>query len=73
MKKLPPIPPDSRERFMNTRDVAFYLGIKPRTAALWARQGRLPAYRVGRYLRFKGEEIESALAATCRVQGKEVA
>jgi len=59
--------PQSPERWLNVHDVAARLGIKPRTAALWARQGRLPAYRVGRYLRFRWAEIESAMAATCRV------
>ena len=67
--KRPVAIPMPEERWLNVNDVAVRLGIKPRTVALWARQGRLPAYKVGRYLRFKWEEIESALAATCRVQG----
>jgi excisionase family DNA binding protein len=70
MKKLPVIPPDSRERWLNTNDIAARLLIQPRTAALWARQGRLPAYRLGRYLRFKWDEVERSLAATCRVVGQ---
>lgn len=68
--KIPVVIPYPGERWLNVNDVAVRLGIKPRTAALWARQGRLPAYRVGRYLRFRWEEIESAMAATCRVQPK---
>lgn len=66
--KLPVVIPKPSERWLNTHDVAVRLGIKPRTVALWARQGRLPAYRVGRYLRFRWEEIENAMAAKCRVQ-----
>ena len=68
--KLPKLPPDISERWLNTCDIAGRLGIKPRTAALWARQGRLPAYRLGRYLRFKWDEVERALMATCKVGGK---
>jgi len=67
MKKLPTLPPDYRERLLNTREVAAGLLIRPRTAALWARQGRLPSYRLGRLLRFKWDEVERALASTCRV------
>jgi excisionase family DNA binding protein len=65
--KPPIVPPESSERWLNTHDIAGRLGIKPRTVALWARQGRLPAYRLGRYLRFKWDEVERALATTCRV------
>jgi excisionase family DNA binding protein len=68
--KTPIIPVDNRERWLNTSDIAGRLGIRPRTAALWARQGRLPAYRLGRYLRFKWDEVERALTATCKIGGK---
>ena len=72
--KAPAIPAQTVQRWLNTHDVAVRLGIKPRTVALWARQGRLPAYLVGRYLRFRWEEIEIEMAAKCRVQAdKEVA
>lgn len=67
MKKLPVIPPDCRERLLNTREVAARLLVQPRTVADWARNGRLPAYRLGRLIRFKWDEVERALAATCRV------
>lgn len=56
------------ERWLTIQDVAALLQFRPRTVALWVRQGRLPAYRLGRKLRFKAGEIERALAATCRVQ-----
>lgn len=68
--KRPVASPNTPERWLTTHDVALRLGIKPRTVALWVRQGRLPAYRLGRSLRFKLEEIERALAATCRVQSE---
>ena len=67
MKKLPVVPPNSPERWMNCRDVAARLLVQPRTVGDWARTGRLPAYRLGRLLRFRWEEVERALAATCRL------
>jgi len=60
----------SKERLLSAQEVAERLGIKPRTVALWAREGRLPAYRLGRYLRFKWELVERALDVTCQVGGK---
>jgi excisionase family DNA binding protein len=65
-------PMNASERWLTVNDVAARLGIKPRTASLWARRGRIPAYRVGRYLRFRWEEVEAAMVARCRVgAGKE--
>jgi excisionase family DNA binding protein len=60
----------SGERLLSAREVGERLGIKPRTVSLWVRQGRLPAYRVGRYLRFDWDEVTRALEATCRVGGE---
>jgi excisionase family DNA binding protein len=61
--------PDT-ERFLTKKDVAKRLGIRPRTVSVWVQQGRLPVYRVGRYLRFKWNEVEEHLAATCRTPGE---
>ena len=62
---LPPasatLPPTFPERLLTAKEISPRLFIKPRTAALWARQGRLPAYRIGRKLGFKWEEVERAL------------
>jgi len=55
------------EGYLDKAAVAKRLGLKPRTISDWVRQGKLPAYRFGRYLRFKWDEVERALAATCRV------
>ena len=52
------------ERLLTAEEIAPRLFIKPRTAALWARQGRIPAYRVGRKLGFKWEEVERVLPKT---------
>ena len=55
------------EGYLDKKAVAKRLGVKPKTVSAWARQGRLPAYRVGDYLRFSWPEIEQHLAASCRV------
>lgn len=55
------------EGFLDKAAVADRLGIRPRTVGEWAKQGKIPAYRIGNYLRFKWAEVESHLAATCRV------
>ena len=52
------------EGLLTAKEIAPRLFIQPRTAALWARQGRLPAYRIGRKLGFKWEEVEKALPKT---------
>jgi excisionase family DNA binding protein len=56
--------PEGDLRLLTAEDISARLFIKPRTAALWARQGRLPAYRIGRKLGFKWEEVERALPKT---------
>ena len=61
MKKIAPLPPNFTERLLTTKEIAPRLFIQPRTAALWVRQGRLPAYRIGRKLAFKWEQVERAL------------
>jgi excisionase family DNA binding protein len=55
------------EGYLDSVAVAKRLGVKPRTVGEWAKQGKLPAYRVGRYVRFKWAEVEAQLAETCRV------
>lgn len=52
--------------YLTKGEVARRLGVKPKTIGEWANQGRLPAYRLGPYLRFKWAEVEAHLAATCR-------
>lgn len=59
-------PTTASTTYLTKGDVAKRLGLKPRTVSKWATQGKLPAYRVGQYLRFKWAEVEAHLAATCR-------
>jgi len=55
------------EVFLTKEAVAKRLGVKPKTVSNWANEGRLPAYRIGVYLRFKWAEVEQHLATSCRV------
>lgn len=61
MKKSAVLPANCPERLLTAAEISIRLLIKPRTAALWARQGRLPAYHLGRKLGFKWSEVEQAL------------
>lgn len=58
------------EVFLDKAAVADRLGIRPRTVGEWAKQGKIPAYRIGNYLRFKWAEIEAHLARSCRVEAR---
>lgn len=42
---------------LTDRDVARVLAVKPDTVRRWAAQGELPSVRLGRLLRFRGEDI----------------
>ena len=44
--------------FLNPLDVADYLGITQDTARTWAREGRIPAYKVGKRYKFKISEVD---------------
>ena len=59
-------PVAAADGYLDKVAVAQRLGMKPRTVGEWANQGKLPAYRVGPYLRFKWAEVEVHVAATCR-------
>ena len=49
------------EGLLTTKEIAPRLFIKPKTAALWARQEKIPAFKIGRKLAFKWTEVEQAL------------
>jgi excisionase family DNA binding protein len=61
------IPETGGALFMDKREVARRLGLKPRTIGVWALQQKIPAFRFGRFVRFKWDEVEQALAANFRV------
>ena len=44
---------------MTVREVAKYLRVKPSTIYEWAKDGKIPAAKVGRLWRFHREEIDA--------------
>ena len=73
MKRLPkklltptePIP--AGEQLLDPKGVGQRLKLSPRTVSEMANDGRLPAYRIGIYLRFKWADIEQFITANCKV------
>lgn len=61
--------PSSAERvafepILTSEQAAVFLQIHPKTLQRMARQGRIPAYRVGGLWRFRASELEAWLAST---------
>jgi len=56
------------EQLLDSTGVGQRLKLSPRTVSEMANDGRLPAYRIGIYLRFKWAEVEAHLAATSRLK-----
>jgi len=55
---------DQAEGLWSTGQLARYLGVPLRTVYAWRRHREgPPALRVGRYLRFRKEEVEKRLAS----------
>lgn len=44
---------------MTVEEVAKYLRVRPSTIYEWAKEGKIPAAKVGRLWRFHEEEIET--------------
>ena len=36
------------ERYVTVKEVAAYYGVKPQTVWKWIREGKIPAYRIGK-------------------------
>lgn len=50
------------ERLMSDVEAAQFLGgLHPKTVQRMARRGKLPAYRIGRYWRFRASELDQWL------------
>ncbi len=56
----------SEIRWLSTAESARRLGITPRTLYRFIDEGQLPAYRFGRVIRLKEDEVESFIEA-CRI------
>jgi excisionase family DNA binding protein len=47
---------------LKTRDIANQLGVSPKTVTRWAREGRIPAFRIGpKSLRYAMTDVMDAL------------
>jgi excisionase family DNA binding protein len=51
------------EPLMDTAQVAHYLNMHPKTIVSMVERGDLPAYKVGRYWRYRKSDIEAYLEA----------
>lgn len=66
---MPTKPTISPEPFVNVATVAELLGVPISFVYEKAASGQIPAYRVGRYLRFRVSEIEAWLKAEEETNG----
>ncbi len=46
------------DKWFNIEDIAEYLSITEDTARAWVREGKLPAYKVGKRYKFKLSEVD---------------
>lgn len=53
--------------WMSTADAAEYLGVQSRTLYRFIDEGRLPAYRFGRVIRLKRDDVEE-FVQSCRIE-----
>jgi excisionase family DNA binding protein len=53
--------------WLSTAEAARRLGITPRTLYRFIDEGQLPAYRFGRVIRLKEDEVDSFIE-TCRIE-----
>ena len=54
-------------QWMSTAEAARRLGITPRTLYRFIDEGQLPAYRFGRVIRLKAQEVDTFIDA-CRIE-----
>ncbi len=54
-------------RWLSTAEAAHRLGITPRTLYRFIDEGQLPAYRFGRVIRLKADEVDDFIEA-CRIE-----
>lgn len=58
------------EKWVNLGDVADYIGITQDTVRTWAREGKLPAYKVGKRYKFKLSEVDDWVRNNGSTDGK---
>lgn len=47
------------DKWVNLEDIAEYLSVSQDTIRTWVRNGKLPAYKVGKRYKFKLSEVDS--------------
>lgn len=52
------------DEFITVKEVARRLSVAPWTIRAWAREGKLPAHKLGRDWRFKWAEVEPVVQQT---------
>jgi len=52
------------ERLLGSKQAALFLAVNVETLRRWAREGRVPSYRIaaGRHRRFRRSDLEALLA-----------
>lgn len=46
------------KRFLNTKEMAIYLGLSEHTIRAWVKLGKIPFYKLGRAVRFDLRKLE---------------
>jgi excisionase family DNA binding protein len=49
---------EMKDKWVNLEDIADYLSVTEDTARTWVREGKLPAFKVGRRYKFKLSEVD---------------
>jgi PTS system nitrogen regulatory IIA component len=52
---------EREERLLTIDEVAVFLHMNPMTVYAWVKDGRIPAFKIGRVWRFRKTEIEEWL------------
>lgn len=58
------------EKWVNLEDVAEHLSLSQDTVRTWIKEGKLPAYKVGKRYKFKISEVDEWVR-TGRIKDKE--
>ena len=54
---------EMKDKWVNLEDIADYLSVTEDTARTWVREGKLPAFKVGRRYKFKLSEVDTWVRA----------
>ena len=54
---------EMKDKWVNLEDIADYLSVTEDTARTWVREGKLPAFKVGRRYKFKLSEVDAWVRA----------